>query len=313
MLIDRPIVRLVARLATAAVLVASLVLALDVPASAGGGGSCPREIPWCTVTGTGAGSGGGHGHGGGGGATTGCYYKGQIVECYLPGLGYYNSADQCYYNRLDPQPAADDPVWKGHDPTLGAFYEISCFDGPPPWGQASFGSAEEWIATPAAGPTPAQLAAEALAKIRLDGASIHMAPTTSATGVGGLVGLQVWMWTTAGAHTWGPIGASASSGALTVRIEAKASKIVWNMGDGHHVTCTEPGQAYVASDGGGASSNCGYTYTKPSFNQASGRYTITATTTWRVTWQGGGDGGVIVTHRTSQASVRINEQQVVVK
>jgi hypothetical protein len=309
----RPHARLVARATAVAMLAACLIVSLDVAASAGGGGSCPREIPWCTVTGTGSGSGGGHGHGGGGGATTGCYYKGQIVECYLPGLGYYNSADQCYYSRVDPQPAADDPIWAGHDPTMGAFYEVTCFDGPPPWGQASFGAAEEWIAIPATGPSPLQLAREALAKIRLDGASIHMAPTTSKQGVGGLVGLPVWMWTTVSAHTWGPIGASASSGAVTVRIEAKASQIVWNMGDGNHVTCAQPGDAYAFADGASASDNCGYTYTKPSFDQSGGRYTITATTTWQVTWQGGGDGGVIVTTRTSRASVRINEQQVVVK
>jgi hypothetical protein len=306
---------LIARLAAVALLAGSLIVTLDLPATAAGGGSCPREIPWCTVTGTGAGSGGGGGGhgGGGGGASTGCYYKGQVVECYQPGLGYYNSTNQCYYNRLDPQPAADDPIWKNHDPTKGGFYEVTCFDGPPPWGQASFGGATEWIATPAGGISPRQLALEAITRVRLDGATIRMAPSTDPKDVGGLVGLPVWMWTAVTGHTWGPIGASARSGGLVVRIEAKAAKIVWNMGDGSHVTCTQPGQAYAASDGGNASSDCGYVYTKPSFNQAGGRYTVPATTTWKVTWQGGGDGGIIVTRRTSQASVRINEQQVVVK
>jgi hypothetical protein len=303
---------LIARLAATALLAAGLVVTLNAAATADGGGSCPREIPWCTVTGNGN---GGHGHGGGGGGSTstGCYYKGLVVECYQPGLGYYNSSDHCYYNRLDPQPAADDPIWAAHDPAKGGFYEISCFDGPPPWGGASFGAVEKWIATPG-GPSPRQLALRALAKIRLDGALIHMAPTTSTKGVGGLVGLPVWMWTTVNAHTWGPITSSASSGALTVRIVAKASEIVWTMGDGGKpVVCTQPGDAYAASDGGNASGDCGYTYIKPSYNQTNGRYVITATTTWNVTWQGGGDGGVITTTRTSRASVRINEQQVVVK
>ncbi len=295
-----------------AVTVGGLLIALDsTPSAAGGTGSCPPEIPWCTVTGTGGGGGGTGGGGGGGGGSTGCSYEGHDVACFEPGLGYYNSSNQCYYLREDPQPAADSPVWGTHDPTKGAFYEVTCFSGPPPWGSGEVGAVEEWIARPATGPTPAELAADALAKIRLDGAAIHMAPTPG--GVGGLVGLPVWMWTTVSIHTWGPIHSSATSGALTVNITAKAAKIVWNMGDGHTVTCYSPGDAYVAADGGAASGDCGYRYTKPSYAKANGKYAITATTTWTVTWVGGGDGGVITTTRTSNTTVRINEQQVVVK
>jgi hypothetical protein len=298
-------------LATAVLLAGLAVVFGPGSAEAGGGGSCPPEIPWCTVTGTGGGTGGGGGGTGGGSGSTGCSYMGHDVACYEPGLGYYNSSNQCYYLREDPQPAADDPIWGTHTPDQGAFYEVTCFTGPPPWGSGQVEPGEEWINRPAAGPTPVDLANAALAKIRLDGPAIHMAPTP--TGVGGLVGLPVWMWTTVNAHTWGPIHSSASSGALTVNITAKAAKIVWKMGDGSTVTCTNPGTAYVAADGSAASKSCGYRYDKPSYAQPKGKYAITATTTWTVTWIGGGDGGIITTTRTSNTTVRINEQQVVVK
>lgn len=281
------------------------------PAYADGSGSCPPEIPWCTVVGGAPGTGGGGGSGGSPGGSTGCAYHGQPVACYDPVLGYYHNSDACYYWRLNPQPAPGDPVWVGHTPGTGAFYRVTCTDGPPPWGSGSETASQVWVPIPATGPTPEQLALDALSRIRLDGPAIHMAP--SSTGVGGLVGLPVWMWTTVGAHTWGPISSSASSGALTVDITAHADRIVWDMGDGHVVVCHNPGVAYRGSDGASASPECGYTYLKPSTHQRGGRYTITATTTWTVNWDGGGESGVITVTRVSRSTVRINEQQVVVR
>ncbi len=304
----------ITRAAIAVALAAGIVVSLNSQAMAGGGANCPPEIPWCTVDGTGGGGGGtGGGGGGGGGGSTGCSYEGVDVACYEPGLGYYNSDDQCYYDRLDPQPPANDPLWGTNDPATGAIYRVSCFTGPPPWGGSGSADAfDEFIKRPDAGPTPEQLAEQALASIRLDGADIQMAPKPG--GVGGLVGLPVWMWTTVNAHTWGPIHASASAGALTVNITAKASKIVWTMGDGGSaVTCTSPGEAYTSADGGNASSDCGYQYTKPSYRRSGGKYKVTAVTTWLVDWFGGGDGGTITTTRTSTTTVTIKEQQVVVK
>ena len=301
------------RLLAVGVLVTGLFVALGgQPALAGA--SCPVEIPWCIVTGGSGDPGGTTGGGDDGGGGGGCYYKSHPVACFEPSLGYYNMKDKCYYMRLDPQPPASDPLWGSHSPADGAIYRVSCFNAPPPWGSAAIDPFDEFIAAGAGGPTPAQLAAQALAAIRLDGPAIQMAPTLAKNGVGGLVGLPVWMWTTVNEHTWGPIGNNASSGAVTVTITANAAKIVWHMGDGGKaVTCTQPGEVYSPADGGRASSNCGYMYTKSSFAKPGHKYTIRATTFWTVNWVGGGQNGTIHTSRTSTASVRINEQQVVVK
>ena len=61
------------------------------------------------------------------------------------------------------------------------------------------------------------------------------------------------------------------------------------------------------------SPTCGYRYTVPSATTANpnGRYTVTATTYWRVEWSGGGQSGVLTPTSQSQTSVRIGEIPVV--
>jgi hypothetical protein len=119
------------------------------------------------------------------------------------------------------------------------------------------------------------------------------------------------MWTTVNANTWGPIAASDSDAGLTVSIEARAASIVWSMGDGATVNCGNPGTPYEARFGDAASPTCGHVYRTPSRDQPGGIFSVTATTTWQVTWAGGGESGVITTTRQSQTTVRIGELQVV--
>ncbi len=298
-----------ARIGAIIMLVAGAVVMAAPAARAGGGGSCPPEILWCTGTGTGSGGSGGGSGGSGGGSGGGCYYKGVAVACYLPNLGYYDGTD-CYYQRRDPQPDPNSPIWDGHKPGTGAFYDVYCARGPAPWGSGSvIFTAGQWV--PIGGLTPRQLAEEALAKIRLDNPAIHMAPSPG--GSGGLVGLPVWLWTSSGSHTWGPLSASASAGAISVTIHASAVRIVWQMGDGHQVACAGAGTPYTADRGGANSPTCGYTYAKPSTGRPGGTYRVVATTTWHVVWRGGGESGVITTTRTSAVDVRINQAQVIVK
>jgi hypothetical protein len=167
-----------------------------------------------------------------------------------------------------------------------------------------------WMADPQSGPTPAELAQQALAKIHLLGAQIGIAPRPDGSGA---VGLPVWLWTAVTPGTWGPLSASETGGGITVTIEAHASRIVWDMGDGHQVTCGNPGTPYEAKYGFAASTTCGYTYTRPSStaDHPHGRYTVTATTYWTVAWSGGGQSGVLTPTSQSQTSVEIGEIQVV--
>ena len=99
---------------------------------------------------------------------------------------------------------------------------------------------------------------------------------------------------------------------LSVTAVARAKRIVWDMGDGHVVTCANPGTQYLESRGAGASPTCGYVYAASSAGQPGSEYVVTATTTWDVTWVGGGQSGDLTVTRTSTTRVRIGELQVLV-
>ena len=271
-----------------------------------GGGNCDQNPdPSCATWGNGGGSSGGSG-GSSGGSGGGCNWQGQNVPCKDPDFGYYMGGG-CYWQALNPPPAAAPPA--GQDPAKGAWGVQSCLTAP------NSGVATQvyyWMENPNAGPTPAQLARQALAKIHLLGAQIGIAPRPSGAGA---VGLPVWLWTAVNAGTWGPQSASASGGGITVTITAKASRIVWRMGDGDQVTCANPGTPYKAKYGMSTSPTCPYTYAVPSstITHPHGRFTITATTHWTVNWSGGGQTGVLNPTSQSQTSVEIGEIPVVVQ
>lgn len=264
---------------------------------------CPAVASDCEVSASDPGSPGGPGgssggSGGGSGVVTCRTANGVAVPCYHPDFGWFNPYDHCYY--------------KATEGDLG-YYELRCpsgagsttwyrylgvvrLDAPPP--------------RPAAGaPTPAMLAAEAVSRLPIRGPEIGIAPAPDGSG---LVGLPVWMWTEVTPQTWGPISATASVPGLSVTATARAERVVWDMGDGHAVTCTGPGTAYRESYGGSPSPDCGYRYAASSRSRPGGRYTVTATTTWHITWTGGGQSGELTVTRASSTTVDIAELQVVI-
>jgi hypothetical protein len=299
------------RILAAAAAAVLMSLALAGPASAdgpGGGGECggPDCNVWGEVPGGpgGGGNDGGDDGDGGGGGSSGCHFGGQTVPCSIGGLGWFNRSDGCYYLKSPPPPpgSAQQPA----PGEVGNFYTITCgmYDGGPVEARL------EWVpgAPLQQPPDPEELARRALASITLKGADIGMAPRP---GGAGLVNLPVWMWTAVTPSTWGPISASASEAGLTVTITAKAERIVWDMGDGHSVTCASPGTPFKTGNGGQQSPTCGYVYGSSSRDRSGGKYTVTATTDWRVDWAGGGATGVIDQTRTAGTTVQIDELQVV--
>lgn len=233
--------------------------------------------------------------------------SGNVIPCSDPVYGWWSSADDCYYRRVQPPPPETVPEWDGHYPN-GAIYVATCPE------VTGTGGGWVWFADPPDGyggvtATPRELAQQAIDTMRLVGADIRTEP---ARGLTGLVGLPVWLWTPITATTWGPNSAKASVPALTVTATAKALRIVWDMGDGHSVTCRNPGSAYDPALGMTRSPSCGYVYGQSSASQPGQAYAITATTTWRVTWAGGGQAGVLTVTRVSTSSVRIGELQVLV-
>ncbi|MBO4210774.1 hypothetical protein GSF22_32990, partial [Micromonospora echinofusca] len=215
------------------------------------------------------------------------------VPCYDPVLGWFNSADGCYYKLQEPQP---DDLPEGKQAYLrscGGAQEPVLLDGPPP----GFGDP----------PDPYELARIAFARLTLEPPHVGVAPRRR--NGPGLVGLPVWMWTIGEDRT--PDPASASDRGLTVTITAKATKTVWDLGNGEKRTCTGAGTPYSTSGdrAGDRSPDCGYDegYPEP------GRYTIVATTHWVATWRSSsGESGEITTTRTSgPTTIEIDELQVV--
>ena len=132
---------------------------------------------------------------------------------------------------------------------------------------------------------PVVLAQQAVNQLGFGSPTIEMAPPS---GSAQLVGVATWLWIDPGG--WRTLSASASAGTVTTTAQATPSKVVWDMGDGHSVTCDGPGAPYTASDPNGSTS-CSYTWVR------AGSYAVTATMYWSVTWAatgapGGGNLGV---------------------
>lgn len=251
---------------------------------------------------------GGDSSAGNGSASALCRGPAGPMPCYDPAFGWFNEADGCYYQQASPQPPADDPVWEGHFPD-GAIYLSSCPGVP------GTGGGYVWWPDPPPGyggssATPAQLANEAVRRMRLSGPAIGIVPEPGKTG---LVGLPVWMWTQVTPRTWGPLSVTASVPGLSVTATATAQRITWSMGDGHTVVCEGPGTPYEDRFGGRSSPDCGHTYTRTSAREPDAAYTVTATTTWRVDWAGGGQRGELTVDRSSTVRLRIGELQVLVQ
>ena len=224
------------------------------------------------------------------GAKVTCEWNGQEVDC-TSDEGTWSNARQCWVSLADPQPAADSALWEGN--TDGAIYKCS----PPSGGGGLLGVAwgtPTYFWADAAPPAvnPSALAREAVETMNLVGARVGATPLNPAAP--GVVGIQTWLWIDgADEHSWGPNTATASSGGVTVSATAKATKVVWDMGDGTTVTCANPGTKWTPAKGDADSPTCGHTYLVDSGDQPDDAYPITATTHWKVQWSGAGQSGTI--------------------
>ncbi|MEU5194507.1 ATP/GTP-binding protein [Streptomyces scabiei] len=227
------------------------------------------------------------------------------------GSGSFDGRDStdktvCVYKLADPQPPVGSLDWEGHEPGDGAVYEQTCG-----WGGVDGDTIVRmvWLAEPPAQETadPAVLAQRAVDSMTLLGPDIA-SPRAAGKYT---VGVPMWMWVNQSATTFGPNTASASAGGVTVTATAKVSKIVWQMGDGASVTCNGPGTPYQASEGMAQSPTCGHVYSKTSAGAKNGKFPVTATSTWTIDWQGGGQAGQLTEIRQTNGQVAIGELQVV--
>ncbi|MEU5632097.1 ATP/GTP-binding protein [Streptomyces rishiriensis] len=211
----------------------------------------------------------------------------------------------CKYKLADPQPPAGSLDWEGHEPGDGAVYEQTC-------GWVDFTNTITrlvWLAEPPAQDTvdPAVLAQRAVDSMTLLGPDIA-SPRAAGKYT---VGVPMWMWVNQSATTYGPNSASATAGGITVTATAEVSKIVWAMGDGASVTCTGPGTPYTSSEGMAQSPTCGHVYSNTSAGAQNNKFPVTATSTWTINWQGGGQAGQLTEVRQTNVQVAVGEVQVV--
>ncbi len=307
--------RLVAIVATLAAVAIGIVTAAT-PAYADGSGSCQGAHCWVVVTGPSVPGTQGAGDGsGGGGPAPECFIMYDttkiVFPCWSDQYGAYSNSRGCYYKLTSPQPGPHDPVWNGHTPAEGRIYDVSCIAAGGAIFHVTLPTETFLTGVPpdatATGPTPAEVASEALADLTVGGPQIGTAPLTTGRG---LVGLPVWLWTDRNQLTWGPIPVSKTDGGITVNVEADAQYVVWEMGDGHSVTCNSPGTSFGGH--GTTSPTCGYRYLAPSRDEPGGAYTVTATTHWLVTWTANtGEGGTLTTDVPSTTTITIDELEVV--
>lgn len=253
------------------------------------------------------------------GSGAACYWDGskQGISDPPPGpvacsteYGYWSNGYSCYISLLDPQPPAGDPNWQGHEPGDGAVY--NCYQPQTDlliW---------IWSADPppnsGAGPTPREVAQVAIEQMDLRAIDIGITPEPGEDSIG-IVGMPVWMWAAnPDSHTVGPITESATAGGITVTATAKLHKIIWDMGDGTKVNCASAGTPYKASYGKATSPDCGHTYEKSSSTKTGGKYTVTATSDWVITWEGAGQTGTIrLNGLTRTVAIAVGEAQVLVQ
>jgi hypothetical protein len=161
--------------------------------------------------------------------------------------------------------------------------------------------------------TPQVLARQAIKRLSLPPPVLR----TSIVG-SGYVGVPVWLWIDDGAASVGPVSATATAGAATVTATGRLSAVEWSMGPpGAEVRCVGPGTPWTGQKG--PSPDCGYTYelrSLPERTAGTGRWTVTATSVWTVTWSGTSNGAPVTGEETVRVptltSFPIGEIQVLV-
>lgn len=167
---------------------------------------------------------------------------------------------------------------------------------------------------PAAPPVdPAVVARKVIAKLQLPESEPQVGPPPSLNEWQmAAVGYPLWLWTDDDAT----LSTEAEAEGLEVSLDATATSLTFDMGDGATVTCDPASTRSWSRDIEPAepSPTCGYVYQEPSQTKAapSGTYTVTATTTWEVAWTADDESGVETVEQTSSTELPVGELVTVV-
>lgn len=157
--------------------------------------------------------------------------------------------------------------------------------------------------------TPALLARQASRYLPLPVPAIHTNPSADRDQ---LVNLPTWLWVDPA--SWGRLIATAAVPGLSVTVVATPSTVTWRPGDGSVHVCQGPGTAYDPARATPAQQpTCAYTYRRSSLAEPAGRYQMTATITWTVSWTASGAIGASGTlppmARSAAMTLRVIEAQ----
>ncbi|GAA1194993.1 hypothetical protein [Pseudonocardia alaniniphila] len=161
--------------------------------------------------------------------------------------------------------------------------------------------------------TPEVLAQQALELLTLEPPVLHISAQGDA-----FVGVPLWLWIDDRGASAGPVSATATAGAASVTAVGRLTTVEWTMGPaGATVRCLGPGTPWTGQDG--PSPDCGYIYEQrslPERTDGTGRWTITATSVWTVTWSGTTNGSPVdgeqIVRVSTDTSLAVGEVQVLV-
>ncbi|MEA5155426.1 hypothetical protein [Raineyella sp.] len=117
------------------------------------------------------------------------------------------------------------------------------------------------------------------------------------------VGHPVWLWRDGASSTTETV----SLAGVTLNMTAKHQSTTYDMGDGARVTCTASTPWVAgAQPPGSPSPDCGHVYSRP------GKYTISATHHWQLSWSAMGQSGTLPMSNASSTAVTVGELASVV-
>jgi hypothetical protein len=164
-----------------------------------------------------------------------------------------------------------------------------------------------WVPTTPGSPPPiaSVVAQTALGKASWPKVAVSFDPSPERL----LVRFPIWLHVSSG---WQPVKASATIAGVTATVTAKPESVTWAMGDGSSVTCRTAGTAYNANlawSANVARRDCGYTYSASSASQPDGRFAVTVTVHYGVTWTSnfGGGGSLGGYDRSATTSVAVGQ------
>lgn len=120
------------------------------------------------------------------------------------------------------------------------------------------------------------------------------------------VGYPMWLWAEGNLD---PVPVADTVYDLSVSLDARLVKVVYDMGDGNKITCTDASQPWTTRVPAGTPSPvCGYTYQEPSLPK--GDYTVTANAVWSVDWAINATTGTIPFYQSASTQLPVGELQV---